>query len=134
MTKRFTLILTLALAAAPVAVATEAGAQSYDDRWYGDREDQRWDPSQHYHGYPEDREVTREERVYRGSDGRYYCKRSNGTTGLVLGAVGGGLIGNALGGSTLGTLLGAGGGALVGKSLDEHHDADQNRRNGYVCR
>lgn len=69
---------------------------------------------------------------YYGNDGSYHhhCKRSSGTTGTVLGAVGGGLAGNALGGGTLGTLAGAGGGALLGRHLDKKHDAAQNRRNG----
>jgi uncharacterized protein YcfJ len=60
----------------------------------------------------------RGDRIYRGGDGRYYCRRNDGTTGLVIGAVAGGLLGNALGGNTLGTLLGAGGGALLGQSID----------------
>ncbi|WP_174274565.1 glycine zipper 2TM domain-containing protein [Sphingomonas bacterium] len=70
--------------------------------------------------------------TYRGRDGRYYrhCKKSSGTTGTVAGAVGGGLIGNALGGGALGTIAGAGGGALLGRHLDKKHDAAQNRRNG----
>ena len=86
--------------------------------WQGDRHD--WDPSRSYHRdrhYHEHR-LGRNDYVYRGGDGRYYCKRNDGTTGLVIGAIGGGLIGNAIGGDTLGTLLGAGGGALVGRSID----------------
>jgi uncharacterized protein YcfJ len=74
-----------------------------------------------------------QERVYQGHNRhhyRYRCKRSSGTTGLVAGAVGGGLIGHALGGGTVGTLVGAGGGALLGRHLDKKHDAAQNRRNG----
>ena len=117
----------------PAALPTASFAQ--DDRhWNGDR-DGDWDPAQHYQdGRSRPRRLTENDRVYRGSDGRYYCKRSNGTTGLVLGAVGGGVIGNALGGGTLGTLLGAGGGAILGKHLDENHDRAQNRDNGYRCR
>lgn len=128
------MLATAALAAmitTPIAVPTAALAQP--DRWHGDR-DNGWDPAHHYrHGNYRPRRLGPDDRIYRGSDGRYYCKRSNGTTGLVLGAVGGGLIGNALGGGTLGTLLGAGGGALLGKNLDQKHDAAQNRRNGYRC-
>lgn len=74
-----------------------------------------------------------QERVYQGHHHhhyRYRCKPSSGTTGLVAGAVGGGLIGHALGGGTVGTLVGAGGGALLGRHLDKRHDAAQNRRNG----
>lgn len=138
--KRYLLLTTAVVVA---TTATALPAQNYqsdsrysdhrdaEERWDGDR-DGGWDPAQHYHGHDR-RDLAENDRVYRGSDGRYYCKRSNGTTGLVLGAVGGGVIGNVLGGGALGTLLGAGGGALLGKSLDQHHDNDQNRRNGYVC-
>ena len=38
-------------------------------------------------------------------------------TGTVVGAVGGGLLGNAIGGNTTGTLLGAGAGAVVGHEV-----------------
>jgi Ni/Co efflux regulator RcnB len=119
----------MAVAATPLA-ATAAQAQDY--RWNGDRNSD-WDPSRHY-GYDNHRrELADNDHVYRGSDGRYYCKKSNGRTGLVLGAVGGGLIGNALGGGLLGTVLGAGGGALLGKSLDKKNDTAQDRRKGYYC-
>ena len=76
--------------------------------------------------------VMAQERVYRGHHHRYHyrCKRSSGTTGTILGGVGGALVGNALGGGTVGTLVGAGGGALLGRHLDKKHDAAQNRRNG----
>jgi uncharacterized protein YcfJ len=82
---------------------------------------------------PEQAFAQSSERVYHGHNARHYryrCKRSSGTTGLVAGAVGGGLIGHALGGGTVGTLVGAGGGALLGRHLDKKHDAAQNRRNG----
>jgi uncharacterized protein YcfJ len=71
--------------------------------------------------YVQPRPLTRKDRVWRGRDGRYYCKRSNGTTGLVIGAVGGALVGRAIdtrGDRTVGTLLGAVGGALVGREID----------------
>ena len=37
-------------------------------------------------------------RLWRGDDGRYYCKRDDGTTGLIVGAAVGGLAGNELAG------------------------------------
>ena len=115
------LALTVGLGA-PVAALAQP---NYDYRWHGDH-NSRWDPSQHYHGgYYRERRLGRYDRVYRGRDGRYYCRRSDGTTGLVVGAIAGGLLGNAIGGDTLGTLLGAGGGALVGQSID---------RGNYRCR
>ena len=89
-----------------------------DRRWRGDR-NEGWDPSRHYDNKRyKKRRLGRNDRIYRGSDGRYYCKRDNGTTGLVVGALAGGVLGNVIGGNTLGTLLGAGGGALLGRQID----------------
>jgi uncharacterized protein YcfJ len=126
------LMLLAAMLTLPVAVPTAAIAQSHDNRWQGDQ-DSNWDPSRHYDSDRPRRELSDKDRVYRGSDGRYYCKRSDGTTGLVLGAVGGGVLGNVIGGGLLGTVLGGAGGALLGKHLDKKHDSEQNAKNGYVC-
>nr|WP_047165909.1 glycine zipper 2TM domain-containing protein [Sphingomonas sp. Y57] len=85
------------------------GNRYYADRYYRDGR------------YYKERRLTRNDRIYRGNDGRYYCRRSDGTTGLIIGAVGGGLLGNALDNgrsSTLGTIIGAGAGALLGRSID----------------
>jgi uncharacterized protein YcfJ len=60
-------------------------------------------------------------RVWRDSQGRMRCKRPNGTTGLIVGAAGGALIGRAIdthGERATGTILGAAAGALVGRSID----------------
>ena len=68
-----------------------------------------------------ERRLTRYDRLYRGSDGRYYCRRSDGTTGLIVGALAGGMLGNSLANghsTTLITLLGAGSGGLIGRSID----------------
>jgi hypothetical protein len=82
-----------------------------------------YDASRYYRqGNYQERRLGRNDRIYRGSNGRYYCRRSDGTTGLIVGALAGGLLGNSLDGgrsSTLGTLLGAGGGALLGQSIDK---------------
>jgi hypothetical protein len=54
-------------------------------------------------------------------DDRYYCRRSDGTTGLIIGAAGGALIGRAIdtrGDRALGTILGAAGGAILGRQID----------------
>jgi uncharacterized protein YcfJ len=95
----------LALAATsmtiPVAVATPASAQGY------------------YHG-----------KVWRDSQGRLRCHRSNGTTGLIVGAAGGALIGRAIdshGSRATGTILGAAGGALLGREIERS-------RSSYRCR
>jgi hypothetical protein len=71
--------------------------------------------------YYGERRLSYNDRVYRGRDGRYYCRRSDGTTGLIVGGVVGGLIGNGLangGSETLGTLLGVGAGAALGSAID----------------
>jgi len=50
------------------------------------------------------------------------CKARDGTTGAILGAVAGGLLGNVIDGGNhraLGTLAGAGGGALLGRSIEK---------------
>jgi uncharacterized protein YcfJ len=60
-------------------------------------------------------------KTWRDSHGRLRCKRSNGTTGLIVGAAGGALIGRAIdthGERATGTILGAVGGALAGRSID----------------
>ena len=71
--------------------------------------------------YIEPRRITRESRMWRGKDGKYYCKRDNGTTGLVIGAGVGALAGHELAGSgdkTLGAILGGAVGAIIGREID----------------
>jgi hypothetical protein len=73
----------------------------------------------------QERRLTEKDEVYRGSDGRYYCKRSDGTTGLIVGAVGGAALGNVIDGGherAAGTLIGGVLGALIGKSIDQNSD------------
>jgi len=70
--------------------------------------------------YYADRRLTRYDRIYRGQNGRYYCRRNDGTTGLIVGAAIGGLIGNQIrvGGSrTASTIIGAAGGAALGSAI-----------------
>jgi hypothetical protein len=68
-----------------------------------------------------ERRLSRNDRIYRGQDGRFYCRRSDGTTGLIVGALAGGVLGNVIapgGSETLGTILGGGAGALIGREVD----------------
>ena len=68
--------------------------------------------------------VTRHTRIYRGYDGRYYCRRSDGTTGLIVGAALGGLLGNTLAdgrSALLATVLGGAAGGLIGREIDRGH-------------
>jgi uncharacterized protein YcfJ len=69
-----------------------------------------------------DQRVNSNTRIWRGSDGRYRCKKDNGTTGLLIGGAVGGLAGHEIAGNgdkLLGTVLGAAGGALLGREIDK---------------
>ena len=84
----------------------------YADQYYRDGQD--YQP----------RRLSANDRVYRGRDNRYYCRRSDGTTGLIIGAIGGGVLGNAIASgssNTLGTILGALGGGVLGRSIDRNN-------------
>lgn len=89
------------------------------------RAEPNYDPQRYYrdgNNYQE-RTLRADERVYAGNDGRYYCKRSDGTTGLILGAAGGGILGNVIDGGrsrTVGTLLGGALGAVAGRAVDQN--------------
>lgn len=125
--KKFLAAFVMASMAVP-AFAAPADAQSNreyrsqnnnrDYRWRDN--DRNWEPTRSYREGRRDRErrLSRNDRIYKGRDGRAYCRRNDGTTGLVIGGIGGGVLGNLVGGGTLGTLLGAGGGALLGREVD----------------
>lgn len=71
--------------------------------------------------YYEPRRIGRGDQVWRGRDGRYYCERENGTTGLIIGAAGGALLGREIDGGrerTVGTVLGAALGGLLGREIE----------------
>jgi hypothetical protein len=71
--------------------------------------------------YYEPRVIRRGDNIWRGRDGRYYCRRGNGTTGLIIGAAGGALVGRTVdtrGERATGTILGAALGALLGREID----------------
>jgi uncharacterized protein YcfJ len=62
--------------------------------------------------------------TWRGRDGRYHCRRPNGTTGLIIGGAAGALAGRAIDGGrnhTTGTIVGAVAGALVGREVDRNN-------------
>lgn len=88
-------------ASLPATASTPALARPrHGYGWHGDRKG--WDPTTNYRsGNYRERRPTRNDQVYRGGGGRYYCRRNNGTTGLVIGGIAGGLLGNAVGGGTL---------------------------------
>lgn len=67
-------------------------------------------------------------REWRGRDGRRYCRKPDGTTGLVVGGVAGALLGRTIdtdGDRTMGTVIGGVAGALAGREIDR---SSQRRR------
>jgi hypothetical protein len=110
--------LAVAMAAATVTVSTPAmagnyrGGDYYESRYgdyYGDRRDYR--RGRDYRG----------DRYYRG----YRSQRcSSGTTGTIIGAIAGGLLGREVvgrrGDRTAGAIVGAGVGALAGRAIDKN--------------
>ncbi len=106
----------LAVPAAPVMADPPAHAKAYGKR--AKDHDRRYDDRGRYY---EPRRISRNDRMWRGDDGRYYCKRDNGTTGLVIGAGVGALAGHEIAGRgdrTLGAIIGAVGGGLIGREID----------------
>ncbi len=100
-----------------------------DRRWgrrdrYERREARRYEREQrrYYRDQRRYERVNQNTRAWRGDDGRYYCRKSDGTTGLLIGGAAGALLGREIAGRngdrTLGAILGAAGGALLGKSID----------------
>ena len=90
----------------------------YERRRYRDRRDRVYDSRGRYY---EPRRIRRGDRIWRGRDGRYYCQRDNGTTGLIIGAGVGALLGRSIdtrGDRTVGTLLGGALGAVLGREID----------------
>lgn len=62
-------------------------------------------------------------KTWRGSDGRTYCRKSSGTTGLLVGGAAGALAGREIAGRgsrTTGTVLGAAMGALLGRHVQRN--------------
>ncbi|WP_100258984.1 glycine zipper 2TM domain-containing protein [Qipengyuania seohaensis] len=117
--------IALAFAAGTMAVTglgTAAPAAADPPSWapaHGKRAKERMYNNQGYYVTP--RRITRDSYMWRGRDGRYYCKRDNGTTGLVIGAGVGALAGHELAGRgdrTLGAILGGAVGAIVGREID----------------
>jgi len=134
----------IAILGALAAATLLAGCDTYDNGrpGYADAGYSRYDydhPDPAYNGYYADRyyrhggryrdyHLTENDRVYVGQNGRYYCRRSDGTTGLIVGGIAGGVLGSIIapgGSETLGALLGAAGGAVAGKAID---------RNNVTCR
>ncbi len=95
-----------------------------------------WDrPDPSYNGYDaaryyrddrryRERRLSTNDRVYVGQDGRYYCRRNDGTTGLIIGGLAGGVLGSAIapgGSGLLGALIGGAAGAAGGQAIDRNN-------------
>ena len=126
------------------ATALLAGCASYGDNGHMSAGWGRYDynhPDPNYGGYEADRyyradgnryperQLSNDDRVYRGHDGRYYCRRSDGTTGLIVGAIAGGTLGGMIApgrSEALGVVLGAVAGGAAGQAIGQE--------NGVRCR
>ena len=100
-------ILGAALAAVAMPAAPVLAKPPHWAPAHGHRAKEHYVRGQHYSGP-----------VWEGRDGRVHCRRSNGTTGLIIGAGAGALLGRAIdtqGERTTGTVLGAAAGALLGR-------------------
>ena len=125
-------MMTTPLAAAPLGQHAPAAQPAYATAaWQGDSAEykkRKWRDRRDYRGgryqssYRYDEPVYRDTRVWRGDDGRYYCRKSDGTTGLLIGGAAGALLGREVAGRdgdrTFGALLGGVVGALLGREVD----------------
>jgi hypothetical protein len=93
--RKFTLALAAATMAVPAAMTLPAAPAEAQARYY--------DRNGNYVGP-----------TWRGTDGRYRCRKPNGTTGLIVGGAAGAILGNQIAGrndKTIGTILGGAAGA-----------------------
>ena len=115
-----------ALIAASLLAPTAASAQAYPIAYYdGGHDHDRPRDRDGYARQVEDRDRDDQPPPRRG-DYRQREQCNHGSAGTILGAIAGGLLGNAAvgrhGNRTAGTLAGAGAGALVGRSADRDCD------------
>ena len=96
----------------------------YDDRGRYD-ERSRYDDRGRYY---EPRRLSNNDRIWRGDDGRYYCRRDNGTPGLLVGGSVDNMVDRRYRDGrerTVGSILEATGSALFGREIN---------RGGLRCR
>ena len=102
--------------------------RGYNNDYYDDdRYRTEYDAARYYREDPryQERVLSENDQVFRGSDGRYYCRRSDGTTGLIVGGAAGGVLGNVIDGGRsrgVGTLIGGALGALLGREVERSGD------------
>jgi outer membrane lipoprotein SlyB len=92
--------------AAPVLMSPAVAKDRYDNGRY----ERYYDRDGNYDGP-----------TWRDREGRMHCRRPDGTTGLIVGAAAGALVGRSIdrhGERATGTIVGAVAGALVGREVD----------------
>lgn len=90
-----------------------------DDRW--ERRSYRGDRYHYGRDQYRGERAHRDTQVWRGRDGRVYCRKNDGTTGLIVGGALGAVLGREIdsrGDRSLGTILGAAGGAILGREIE----------------
>lgn len=115
--KKIALIIAAGAMTLPVAAPAAADPPRHAPAYGKRAKDRIYDSRGRYH---EPRRLSRGDRIWRDGN-RYYCRRDNGTTGLVIGAGVGALLGRTIdtrGDRSAGTLLGAIGGGLLGREID----------------
>lgn len=115
--KKIAIIIAAGAMTFPLAAPAQADPPPHAPAWGKRAKDRIYDDGGRYY---EPRRLSRGDRIWRDGD-NYHCRRDNGTTGLVIGAGVGALLGRTIdtrGDRTVGTLLGAIGGGLLGREID----------------
>ncbi len=113
----------------PAAWQPYYNGSRWDDRRRDDRrrDDRRWNDAAWRDGGWSSGPVYRgtsvrgNDRYWWGPNGQVYCRRSDGTTGVIVGALAGGTLGNmvaAQGDKRLGSVIGGTVGAILGREID----------------
>ena len=123
MIKKLTLstaVAVSALVAIPSAASAQSGYGYYDTRGNGYSNQYRRNDNRYNQRY--DRRYANQ-RYSNQRYGNYYgnrCRRDSGSTGTILGAIAGGLLGREIAGRgdrTVGTIIGGAAGALIGREV-----------------
>ena len=122
------IISTAVAASALTALPAAAEAQSrygYSSRYDNGYSNQGYDRGSYDQGQRYDQRAANHryynQRGYNQGYGNHYGQRCSGSTGTIIGAIAGGLLGNEVAGRgdrTLGAIIGAGAGALTGRAID----------------
>ena len=109
------------LPAAAEAQSRYGYSSRYDNGYYAQRYGDSYYGNGYYQPQRYDRRYARQP-YYGGRYYNHYGRRCSGSTGTILGAIAGGLLGSEVAGHrgdrTLGAIIGAGAGALAGRAID----------------